>query len=332
MSTRNGRDNMKAKKQKKEPLEMQYYFAPMEGITGYIYRNVHHRFFPGMDKYFSPFLSPGPKKTMTPKELRDILPENNRGYNLIPQILTNRSEDFLRLCRDLKEYGYKEVNLNLGCPSGTVVSKKKGAGFLEYPHELDRFLEEIFSGTELEISIKTRIGMEDPEEFEELLSIYNKYPLKELIIHPRVRTDYYKNSPNLKAFAMALEKTRIPVCYNGDLFSKELCKEFFKRFPQVERIMLGRGLLKNPALVQEIRGEGKLDREKFLAFHDALCREYEKVMSGDQNVLFKMKELWFYMGSLFEENKKAMKRIKKAQRLPEYQAAVREMSHLWKEE
>ena len=173
---------------------MKYYFAPMEGITGYIYRNVHHRFFPGMDKYFSPFISPGTKKTMTPKELRDILPENNQDYTLIPQILTNRSGDFLRLCRDLKEYGYKEVNLNLGCPSGTVVAKKKGAGFLEYPNELDRFLEEIFAGTDLKISIKTRIGKDDPEEFEKLLEIYNKYPLEELIIHPRVQTDYYKNS------------------------------------------------------------------------------------------------------------------------------------------
>ena len=211
---------------------MKYYFAPMEGITGYIYRNVHHRFFPGVDKYFTPFLSPGSKKTMTPRELRDILPENNQGYTLIPQILTNKSEDFLRLCRDLKEYGYREINLNLGCPSGTVVSKKKGAGFLEYPGELDRFLEEIFSGTDLDISIKTRVGKDDPEEFEELLGIYNKYPLKELIIHPRVQTDYYKNHPNLEVFAQALEKAKVPVCYNGDLFTEELYEDFRKQFPQ----------------------------------------------------------------------------------------------------
>ena len=310
---------------------MKYYFAPMEGITGYIYRNVHHRFFPGVDKYFTPFLSPGSKKTMTPRELRDILPENNQGYTLIPQILTNKSEDFLRLCRDLKEYGYREINLNLGCPSGTVVSKKKGAGFLEYPGELDRFLEEIFSGTDLDISIKTRVGKDDPEEFEELLGIYNKYPLKELIIHPRVQTDYYKNQPNLEVFAQALEKVKVPVCYNGDLFTKELYEDFRKQFPQTERVMLGRGLLRNPALVQEIKGEGKLEKEKLLAFHDALCQEYEKAMSGDKNVLFKMKELWFYMGSLFEENKRAMKKIKKAQRLPEYRAAVQELFRLWPE-
>lgn len=310
---------------------MKYYFAPMEGITGYIYRNVHHCFFPGVDKYFTPFLSPGSKKTMTPRELRDILPENNQGYTLIPQILTNKSEDFLRLCRDLKEYGYREINLNLGCPSGTVVSKKKGAGFLEYPGELDRFLEEIFSGADLDISIKTRIGKDAPEEFEELLSIYNKYPLKELIIHPRVQTDYYKNQPNLEVFAQVLEKAKVPVCYNGDLFTKDLYEDFRKQFPQTERVMLGRGLLRNPALVQEIKGEGKLEKEKLLAFHDALCQEYEKAMSGDKNVLFKMKELWFYMGSLFEENKKIMKKIKKAQRLPEYRAAVQELFRLWPE-
>ena len=223
------------------------------------------------------------------------------------------------------------MNLNLGCPSGTVVSKKKGAGFLEYPNELDRFLGEIFGETDLEISIKTRVGKDEPEEFEELLEIYNKYPLKELIIHPRIQTDYYKNSPNLEVFAMALEKAKASVCYNGDLFTAELYEDFCKRFPQMEKVMMGRGLLRNPALVQEIKGEGKLDKEKFLAFHDALCQEYEKVMSGDKNVLFKMKELWFYMGSLFGEDKKAMKKIKKAQRLPEYRAAVRELSALWLE-
>lgn len=304
---------------------MQYYFAPMEGITGYVYRNVHHRFFPGMDKYFTPFLSPGTKKTMTPRELRDILPENNQGYTLVPQILTNKAQDFLKLCRDLEAFGYREVNLNLGCPSGTVVSKKKGAGFLEYPAELNRFLEEIFSGTEMEISIKTRIGKDDPEEFEALLEIYSQYPLKELIIHPRVQTDYYKNHPNLETFSRALERAAVPVCYNGDLFTEEAYGAFTNRFPQVNRVMLGRGLLRNPALVQEIKGEGRLEKEGLLQFHDALCQEYEKVMSGDKNVLFKMKELWFYMGSLFEDNKKAMKKIKKAQRLPEYQAAVREL-------
>ncbi|HIX29185.1 MAG TPA: tRNA-dihydrouridine synthase family protein [Candidatus Blautia stercoravium] len=301
---------------------MKYYFAPMEGITGYLYRRVHHNFFPGMDKYFTPFLSPGPKKVLTDREIRDILPENNTQMYIVPQILTNRAEDFIRVEKELERYGYREVNFNLGCPSGTVTAKKKGAGFLEYTEDLKRFLDEVFQKPCLEISIKTRIGKEDPEEFAQLLHIYNQYPLKELIIHPRVQTDYYRNTPNKEVFAEAVKNSKNPVCYNGDLFDLEKCQAFETEFPQVDICMLGRGLLVNPALVRELKGGKMLEKQELREFHDALCREYEAVMSGDRNVLFKMKELWFYMGHLFEENKKQMKKIKKAQKLSDYMEAV----------
>ena len=301
---------------------MEYYFAPMEGITGWVYRRIHHRHFPGMDKYFSPFITPGSKKTMAPRECRDLLPEHNEGCPLVPQILTNRSEDFLGACRALKDWGYREVNLNLGCPSGTVVAKKKGSGFLAYPRELDRFLEEIFSGTDLAVSVKTRIGKEDPEEFYPLLEIFSKYPLTELIIHPRVQTDFYQNRPNLEVFARALSHPKIPVCYNGDLFTRGLCEKFTDRFPEIDTLMMGRGLIRNPALVRELQGGKRLEKEELQAFHDDLLAAYETVLSGDRPVLFKMKELWFYMGSLFEDGKKQLKAIKKAQSCLEYKAAA----------
>lgn len=301
---------------------MNYYFAPMEGITGYIYRSVHHKFFSGIDKYFTPFLAPGPKKVLTDREIRDILPQNNPQMYVVPQILTNRAEDFIRVEKELESYGYREVNFNLGCPSGTVTAKKKGAGFLEYTEELKRFLDEVFQKPCLEISIKTRIGKEDPEEFVRLLRIYNQYPLKELIIHPRVQTDYYRNMPNREVFAEAIKNSANPVCYNGDLFDLEKCQAFETEFPQVDICMLGRGLLVNPALVRELQGGKMLEKQELREFHDALCREYETVMSGDRNVLFKMKELWFYMGHLFEENKKQVKKIKKSQKLSDYMEAV----------
>lgn len=301
---------------------MNYYFAPMEGITGYIYRSVHHKFFSGIDKYFTPFLSPGPKKVLTDREIRDILPKNNPQMYVVPQILTNRAEDFIRVEKELESYGYREVNFNLGCPSGTVTAKKKGAGFLEYTEDLKRFLDEVFQKPCLEISIKTRIGKEDPEEFVRLLRIYNQYPLKELIIHPRVQTDYYRNMPNREVFAEAIKNSANPVCYNGDLFDLEKCQAFETEFPQTDICMLGRGLLVNPALVRELQGGKMLEKQELREFHDALCREYETVMSGDRNVLFKMKELWFYMGHLFEENKKQMKKIKKSQKLSDYMEAV----------
>ena len=304
---------------------MEYYFAPMEGITGYIFRRTHHRFFPGIDKYFSPFISPGSKKVMTPRERRDILPENNEGCRLVPQILTNKAQEFCQAARELWEYGYREVNLNLGCPSGTVVSKGKGAGFLEEPEKLDRFLAEIFENVQGEISIKTRIGTENPEEFDTLLEIYKKYPVKELIIHPRLLKDYYKNQPDWKAFQKAGQKLDCPLCYNGDLFTLKRCREFTEQFPETQSLMLGRGLLRNPCLIRELKGEENLTMEKLKAFHDALCSEYEQVMSGDRSTLFKMKELWFYMGDLFPDSKKYLKKIKKTQKVTEYRQAVEEL-------
>lgn len=307
---------------------MNIYFAPLEGITGYIYRNTHHKFYPGIDKYFTPFLSPGPEKGVGRKEIRDVLPENNPGICLIPQILTNRAEDFIKTASVLSEMGYREINLNLGCPSGTVVSKGKGAGFLAHSHELDRFLDRIFTESKPEISIKTRIGKTSPDEFGPLLEIYNRYPLKELIIHPRIQTDLYKNHPNLPVYREAAVQSKSPVVYNGDLFAVEDFVRFAGAFPETETIMLGRGIIADPGLAEKIRKPTGMDSaahseemRRLKAFLDELCVGYQAAFSGDRNVLFKMKEIWCYMIRLFPDSGKLEKRIKKAQSLAEYQAA-----------
>lgn len=308
---------------------MDFYFAPMEGITGYIFRNAHHACFPSMDRYYTPFITPKPGKSFTSRELSDVLPEHNEGICVVPQILTNQAEGFLKVADKLKEFGYTRVNLNLGCPSGTVVAKKKGAGFLAYPRELDAFLEQVFEGCGMEISVKTRLGKEDPEEFGPLLEIFNKYPLEKLIIHPRVQTDFYKNTPDLEAFSAAAAQSKNPVCYNGDLFSVEKVRGFTARFPQVDAVMLGRGLLVNPSLAADCKnagmgGErGTPDKEILGAFLERLAEDYSRVLSGERDVLFKMKELWFYLGKLFPEGEKYLKKIRKAQRLLEYRMAVK---------
>ena len=302
---------------------MKIYFAPLEGITGYIYRNAHHSFYGGIDKYFIPFISPNQNRPLTPKEIRDVLPEHNRGVYAVPQILTNRADYFLRAAKELeKEYGYREVNLNLGCPSRTVVSKGKGAGFLAKPKELDAFLQEIFENIKIKVSVKTRTGMESPEEFCLLMEIFNRYPLHELIVHPRVQKDYYNNTPDWQTFAEALHGSKNPVCYNGDIFSLEDYRRLKAEFPAVDRIMLGRGLLRNPALAEEIKAEKREDfvgRERFKAFHDRLYHDYKQVMSGDKNVLFKMKEFWSYAENLFPEEKKLLRAIKKTTKLCDYE-------------
>lgn len=301
---------------------MKFYFAPMEGLTGYIYRNAHNTFFNKIDKYFSPFIVANQSNSFKTRELNDILPENNQGLVLIPQLLTNNAKDFIHTSKKIKQLGYNEVNLNLGCPSGTVVSKNRGSGFLSKTEELDLFLEEIFSEATTKISIKTRIGKDSPEEFYKLIEIFNKYPLEELIIHPRIQKDFYKNKPNLKVFKDALVLSKNPVCYNGDIFTVKDYREFLADFHSVKTIMLGRGLLANPALISSIENNTKLEKNLLKDFHDKIYEDYKKVLFGDRNVLFKMKELWFYIIPMFSDNGKYGKKIRKSERLRDYDEAV----------
>lgn len=303
---------------------MQIYLAPMEGITGYIYRNAHRSYYNTIDTYITPFISPNQNRCMNTREHEDVLLQHNRGMHVIPQILTNRSELFVRTARELYDMGYRELNLNLGCPSGTVVSKKKGAGFLSEPQMLEQFLDEIFEALDgiMKISVKTRTGMEAQEEFRALLDIYNKYPMSELIVHPRLRKDFYRGRVSPDSFELALERARMPVCYNGDIFTKEDYDCFAERFPQVEKIMLGRGILRDPNLPGVIRGKEERDMRRLRAFHDTLVKDYSEVLSGDRNLLFKLKELWFYLGNSFQNADRYLKLIKKAQHMPEYCAAV----------
>ncbi len=301
---------------------MKFYMAPMEGLTGYVFRSAYQRHFHNIDRYFTPFIN---NAKMNHRELADILPEHNAGMEVIPQILTNRVEDFVAVSKALAEYGYEEVNLNLGCPSGTVVSKGRGSGFLAMPEELDRFLDGIFSRCPLKISIKTRIGKLDAADWEELLAIYEKYPMTELIIHPRIQRDFYKNTPDMEAFAKAEEMSSHPLCYNGDVFSVEDYERVTKRFPSVERTMLGRGILMNPGLIDEINGKEGVNAKELRAFHDEVMEGYLAVMSGERNTLFRMKELWSYLGERFPDGEKALKRLRKATGIPEYQAAVLEV-------
>ena len=304
---------------------MKIYTAPLEGITGHVFRTALHHHFGGVDKYFIPFIRPNQNGHFSAREKQDILPEHNVGMYAVPQILTNGAEDFLRTAWKLEQYGYKEINLNLGCPSKTVISKKRGSGFLAYPEELEAFLDEIFAKCKLEISVKTRIGRDDPEEFARLLEIYNKYPMKELIVHPRVQKDFYKNHPNMEAFQEALKMSKNPLCYNGDIFTKEDYKQFVEEFPSVDCIMFGRGLLKNPGLIREIKENKPIDKESLRAFHDELYAGYKEVLSGDKTILFKMKELWSFLAPIFNDYEKYAKKIKKCEKLYKYDEVIEKL-------
>ncbi|MBR2295490.1 MAG: tRNA-dihydrouridine synthase family protein [Clostridiales bacterium] len=303
---------------------MKIYFAPMEGITGYIFRNTYHRIYGQVDKYFAPFISPSAKAPLTARDLRDLDPENNVGIDLVPQILACDADRFIEALRELESMGYKEVNLNLGCPSGTVCSKGKGAGFLPETRKLQAFLHDIYSRCSgVKISIKTRLGYFDPEEFYDLVDIFNEFPVSELIVHPRIRGDFYKGEIRSEYYAYALEHVNCPLVYNGNIFSTEDYESLESSFGMLpDPVMLGRGLVGDPSLAGKLKGLSGETDISFRLFHDTLYREYQKIMAPDINVLYKMKELWSYWSPMFEDNGRDIKRLMKAKKYSEYDKIV----------
>ena len=303
---------------------MQFYFAPMEGITNYAYRQEHNRFFGGCHKYFTFFITPTGAQ-LKGRGLREILPENNGGLAVVPQFLTDKADGFLALAQSAADLGYNEVNLNLGCPSGTVVSKGRGAGFLGRPDDLHRFLDAVFASAPIRVSIKTRIGMESAEEFGDLLAIFNEYPIHELIVHPRVRSQFYRGLPDLDAFAQALAESRAPVVYNGNVFTQHDFNDLTRRFPTLQQVMLGRGLVANPALARPLAGGAGLTKEQLADFHRAVLDYTRRSVSGEKDVVYRMKEQWNYWSHLFDDHKKPLKAIRKATRLDAYLEGVEAM-------
>lgn len=297
-------------------------FAPLEGITNRYFRCIHARFFPGADRYFAPFLAPDGQGRVKASALWELRPENNLGISLIPQILCSSPQALLGLSRELEAMGYAEINLNAGCPSGTVVPKHKGAGMLMDLQSLDRFLEEVFSRSTLRISVKSRLGLESAEEFPEILNIFNRYPLSELIVHARDRKGLYQSTPDLTAFSAALSGSRAPVCYNGNLLSPRHAEKVMSTFPSLDRFMTGRGSAANPALPRQLKGGEKLVSEELSDFLEALFSAYLSSGIGEYHSLNRMKELWYYVNHMFPGSGKEYKHIRKARSSEDYRAAV----------
>lgn len=302
--------------------------APMEGITTCFFRKVYSTYYGGIDRYYTPFLA---NPNLSAKDLLEISPEQNQNLPLVPQILTNRTDTFLAIVNHLVDFGYQEVNLNLGCPSGTVVSKKRGAGMLADYDLLNRFLSDIFEKCPISISIKTRIGISDLSEWDSILPIFEQYPIKELIIHPRLQKELYKGIPHMDVYHKTAESTSLPLCYNGNITSPQDYSSFLKQVPACQHIMIGRGVLGNPYLPNALKGEefpssihqSRQVRDTFFSFHNALLDEYRSYMKGgEQQVLFKMKELWYYMAPFAEIDDKSIKKIRKSKTISEYMSIL----------
>ena len=325
------------------------YMAPMEGITTSTYRDVFKRHFAGVDLFYTPFLSLNHTHKFKTREKREFIPYQD---DLVPQVLTNSSEDYIWAAGELKEAGYKRININMGCPSSTVVTKNKGAGMLLDTDRLRKFFDDIFENTKAhdlpDISIKTRIGMEDVAETEKLAHIYASYPFYEIIIHPRLRSDFYNGSVRLDSFAtmaeiIAEKRPETEIVYNGDIFTPEDAFKIFEKFPMTRGVMLGRGMVANPALAAEIKGQvtnpalaaeikgwvtnpaptaKKTSPEDICSFAKELYEAYSEILSGERDVLFKMKDVAMYMAIRLPDDAKAKKAIKRAKNKSEILSAI----------
>ncbi len=305
---------------------MKLSFAPLEGLNGDVYRRAHAEFFGGADSYYAPFFSPS-SIGLSDKQRRET--ETDDGGTAF-QLLTKSPADFLLSCEQLAACGAHEVNLNIGCPSGTVTAKGKGAGALRDPDALDRFFDAVFAGIEgvaptLRISVKTRVGYENTEDLPALIAVFNRYPIAELIVHPRLRTDMYRGRPRMDAFAAILAGCRAPVAYNGDIFSRAEYEAFTAAFPSVAHVLCGRGAMANPALFLEMRGTPlslSEKKERLRAMHDRILEENRRLMGSGRNLFCRMADIWNYQIFLFSRDPAAASSIRRARDLPEYRAAV----------
>ena len=304
---------------------MQLSLAPMEGITGYAFRRAHAEIFGALNRYYTPFISPPPKvgTPFSKRNSRELDPENNQGLNVVPQLLTNDADRFIWAAGLLADMGYKEVNLNLGCPSGTVVAKEKGSGLLRNPDRLEAFLVDVCERSPLPISVKTRVGIANDDEYDKLLALFCRCGIAEIIVHPRVQKDFYDGTPRQKLYGKTLERAPFPVAYNGDIFSLDDYNALVAAYPQTRHVMIGRGIMANPALARMIRSGAGLTYEELERFHDELYQAYTDDMGG--NAVFRMKEWWGYTEHAFADPSSVHRIMRKTRRADEYEAAARKI-------
>ena len=296
---------------------MKLYYAPLEGLTDAIYRRVHHAMFPGADKYFMPFVSPSRSLSFTGRQLLDISPAENAGVPAVPQVLAKNGDYFVEMAKALQDAGYREVNLNLGCPSGTVTAKGKGAGMLKDLDALKEFLDQVYARSPLPVSLKTRAGYERAEEWPRLLEIFIQYPVSEWILHPRTCREFYSPAIHREFFDAARAAAPFPVIYNGDLFTREEFQGFLSDHPNPDGVMLGRGLAVNPALIREIQGGKPLTLEDLASFHDRLYREYLKSWP-EHAVVGRMHGVMHYLCQALDTPAPAARALRKSAGVQEY--------------
>ncbi len=300
--------------------------SPLQGFTDFRFRNTFNKYFSGIDTFYSPYIRLNGKLIIKPAYERDILPKNNTVKEVIPQIMTNSADEFLFVADFVQQLGYKELNWNLGCPYPMVTKRGMGSGLICDPNKIDEILDVVHTKTDLTVSMKMRMGYDNPEEILAVFPILEKYPIKNIAIHARIGKQLYKGGVDLESFQRCLEQSKQKIYYNGDITSVEKYRELKDRFPSIDHWMIGRGLIADPFLPSMIKADtteypdNKL--EIFSKFHDTLFHQYEQALSGKSHVLTKMLHYWEYFSTTFDNPHKTFKLIKKAKNIKAYEEAV----------
>ena len=303
--------------------------SPLQGFTDFRFRNAVNQYFGGIDTFYAPYIRLNGKFIIKPAYERDLLVKNNTVKELIPQIMTNSAEEFLFVAKYVQSLGYNELNWNLGCPYPMVTKRGMGSGLICESEKINDILNKVHSESDILVSMKMRLGYENPEEILNALPILDNYPLKNIAIHARLGKQLYKGGVDLEGFQKALDKTKHLLYYNGDITSVESFNKVRDRFPSVTHFMIGRGLIANPFLPSMIKNnttqypENHL--ETFSKFHDTIYHDYKDYLSGDKHALLKMNSFWEYFSTTFDNPQKTFKKIKKSKSITAYEDTVRDI-------
>lgn len=303
--------------------------SPLQGFTDFRFRNAFHKYFGGIDTFYSPYIKLNGKLVIKGSYERDILPENNSTLEVIPQIITNDAEEFLFVAKYVQQFGYKELNWNLGCPYPMVAKCGMGSGLISNTSQIEHILKRVHNETNIIVSMKMRMGYENPTEILDVFPILEQYPIKNIAIHARIGKQLYKGGVDLDSFQKCLDTSKQKIYYNGDITSVNKFKELQERFPSVDHWMIGRGLIADPFLPSMIKNNTteypKNRFEIFEAFHDEIYREYDAYLQGPTPIRMKMLGFWEYFSQSFSNPQKTFKKIKKANNSKNYEAAVKEI-------
>jgi tRNA-dihydrouridine synthase B len=301
------------------------YLAPLRGITDYIFRTVYSSHFPGFDCAIAPFVTSVKGKIVKASHLKDLLPENNRKLPVIPQVIGKNPEEFIVMAAQLKEMGYTSFNWNLGCPFPQVTRNKRGSGLLPHTKTIDEFLCAVLPRISIGLSIKLRLGLVDKNDIKNVLPVLNKFPLTEIIIHPRTGSQMYAGAVDLDVFDWCVNNCAHPIVYNGDINNAAFFKTLTRRFPSVSSWMIGRHAATDPFFAETLIGRPANAQNKHARiknFHDELVCAYGGIFKFEGHVLDKMKGMWLYLSQSFTNRQKSLKSIQKSKRLDCYREIV----------